>query len=193
MAASMPALEIKTVPDHERLLTTPCVEVEFPLSQETQAFIQALKEKVIEIDAAGLAATQVGSNLRIIAYQVSALALSIRVDAEKVVPLTALINPSYEIINEEERTLDWEGCFSIPQQLGKIWRATRIKYRGFDEEGRLIEGEAKGFLARLLQHEIDHINGKLCRDKYPEGGFYGDAESMKIIRMEEIAARTAIS
>lgn len=181
-------LDITTIetPEHVKVLTTPAETVTFPLSPETKAFIQNLKDKVMELDAAGLAAPQVGWNVRIIAYQVSEIALKYRDDVEDLVPLSILINPSYEVIDGHERTLDWEGCYSVTSSYGKVWRATKIKYQGYDEHGNRVEGIAKGFLARLLQHEIDHTEGKLCKDKYPEGGFYGEFEAMKAIRMKEI-------
>jgi peptide deformylase len=180
-------LDIKQIENNEdvSVLTTKTLPVTFPLTPEIQNFVTALKAKVLELNAAGLAATQVGSNLSIIAYHVHEDALKYRSDIEYLVPLSVLINPSYEIMDANDRTLDWEGCFSVRSQYGKIWRPKHIRFQGFDESGNAIKGEARGYLARLLQHEIDHINGKLCKDKYPEGGFYGDFEKMQKIRAEE--------
>ena len=186
-------LEIVNVenPLYKSVLTTSAKEVTFPLSEEIQQFIGLLKDKTIEVNAAGLAAPQVNKPLRIIAIQVTEEARKWRDDVEYLLPLTVLINPSYEIINLDRRTLDWEGCFSVTSEFGKTWRATHIRYQGFDEEGNFVEGQANGFLARLLQHEIDHLNGKLCKEKYPEGGFYGPFEKMREIRMKEIDDKNA--
>ncbi|MBX9977473.1 MAG: peptide deformylase [Alphaproteobacteria bacterium] len=181
-------------PDRAPVLHTPAKDVEFPLSQEIKDLIAGMKDLMEhKLYAAGLAAVQVGAPYKVIVYQVTPEALKIREDARDVVPPTALINPSYEIIQGSGTTFDWEFCFSVLDQGGKVTRPTSIKYTGYDEDGHFIEGEAHGFLARLLQHEIDHVNGLLCSRLYPSGGFYGPRDAMFKIREEEIAKKKELS
>ena len=71
-----------------------------------------------------------------------------------------LINPQIEALGETEEE-DWEGCLSVPGLRGVVPRFARIRYAGFDAEGRRIEREAEGFHARVVQHECDHLIGKL--------------------------------
>ena len=91
------------------------------------------------------------------------------IDAERVdddgeetrsVPTTALINPEFEPIGDE-MALGWEGCLSIPGLTGAVPRFSRIRYRGMSTTGQAIEREAVGFHARVVQHEIDHLDGIL--------------------------------
>lgn len=176
--------------DRADVLNHPARQVEFPLSPEARDTINTLKRLTTTVmNGAGLAAPQIGVDLRIIAYQVTPESLVIRDDAQDVVPLAILINPTYTVIENGKKSLDWEFCFSILDQGGKVWRPTSIRYTGYNEDGVFIEGEAHGFLARLLQHEIDHVNGLLCNRLYPEGGFFGNREEMFKVRQEEIAEK----
>lgn len=173
--------------ERAHVLHQPAREVEFSLSQEAKKTIETMKRLTTELSAAGLAAPQINVDLRIIAYQVPPESLLIREDAREVVPLSILINPTYTIIDNNKKTWDWEFCFSILDQGGKVWRPTSIHYSGFREDGAFVEAEAHGFVARLLQHEIDHVNGLLCNRLYPEGRFYGDRDAMLQIRQKELA------
>jgi peptide deformylase len=76
------------------------------------------------------------------------------------VPETVLINPSIEPLSDEEED-GWEGCLSVPGLRAVVPRFARIRYRGFDAKGRAIDREAEGFHARVVQHECDHLIGKL--------------------------------
>lgn len=184
--------EIVTTCQHDRahVLHQSAREVEFPLSEEALDTIKTLKRLTTTVMyGAGLAAPQIGVDLRIIVYQVVPEALVIREDAREVVPLTVLINPTYTIIETGEKTFDWEFCFSVLDQGGKVWRPTSINYTGYTEDGTFIQGEAHGFLARLLQHEIDHVNGLLCNRLYEAGGVFGDRQKMFEIRQQEIEAK----
>lgn len=100
--------------------------------------------------------------------------------------MTTLINPSYTPHEEEGKALDWEGCFSVQSQMGKVWRFKTITYSGQTEEGELVEGIARGYLARLLQHEIDHLDGKLALDFYDPLSPQGPIEEMRKIRLKEV-------
>ena len=77
-----------------------------------------------------------------------------------VVPRTVLINPVITPLGDEEED-DWEGCLSVPGLRGKVPRWSRIRYTGFDEKGQVIDRTVDGFHARVVQHECDHLIGKL--------------------------------
>ena len=76
------------------------------------------------------------------------------------VPETVLLNPTVEAIGSDEEE-GWEGCLSVPGMRGVVPRFTRIRYSGFDPQGKLIDREVDGFHARVVQHECDHLIGKL--------------------------------
>ncbi len=75
-------------------------------------------------------------------------------------PITVLINPSYEVVGEEAYELN-EGCLSVPEKRGIVLRPKRLRYTYQDETGAVISGETDSFFARVLQHEVDHMNGVL--------------------------------
>ena len=77
------------------------------------------------------------------------------------VPMTVLINPVIEPLGAEMDTEGWEGCLSVPGLRGQVPRYQRIRYRGFDARGTAFEREAEGFHARVVQHECDHLIGRL--------------------------------
>ena len=106
---------------------------------------------------AGLAAPQIGESLQLVIF---GFAHSERYPEAPPVPRTVLLNPTIEPLDgiEEE---GWEGCLSVPGLRGVVPRFARIRYRGFDPEGRPIEREAEGFHARVVQHEVDHLIGRL--------------------------------
>lgn len=181
-------LELVTIehtPNAEEILKKPARTVEFPLSEDILALISAMKKKVIEIDGVGLAANQVGHHLRIIVYLVPEKTLSYRVDATEEVPPTVLINPSYTVIEEEGMFADWEGCFSVAEKVGKVKRYNSIYYEGQTVEGEMIKAKASGFLARVIQHEIDHVNGVLILDRLTPDCVQGNPKEMMAIRQKE--------
>ena len=173
---------------HEKshVLNTPSKEVTFPLSDAMRTLIDNMKYELIAHDAAGFAAPQFGEHWRIIVYHVTELALKVREDARHVVPVTVLINPTYEAIESSGTTYDWEFCFSVMSEGGKVYRPTSIRLKAYDDEGRLVERDVHGFEARLLQHEIDHVHGLLCSRLYEAGGFHGPREEMMAVRKKEI-------
>lgn len=190
-----PSLAIVTTCQNDRahVLHEKARDVTFPLTQETKDLIAGMKNLASDtLHAAGLAAPQVGAGVRVIVYQVTEESLKIREDAREVVPLTALINPTYEAIPDSGTTHDWEFCFSVLDQGGKVYRPTSIQYSGYREDGTFVEAVAHGFLARLLQHEIDHVNGLLCSRLYPAGGFYGERDVMFDIRKKEIEEKKTV-
>ncbi len=170
---------------NNKVLLEPAQDVSFPLSLELDTLVDAMLEKLVEIQGAGLAAPQVGYPYKIIVYQVLEIAKNFRADWQGSLPPTALINPTYEPIIEAGYTDDWEGCFSVETQMGKIRRYTSINFQGFDRLGNKVEGQASGYLARILQHEIDHLNGCLILKHFRNDLPFGSIQEMQKLRQEE--------
>jgi len=124
---------------------------------ELKALIADMRDTMAEYDGAGLAAPQIGVGLRVVIFGVHA---NPRYPDAPEVPDTVLINPEIEIL-DEEKECGWEGCLSLPGLRGLVPRYKRIRYRGRDENGNIIEREADGFHARVVQHECDHLDGVL--------------------------------
>jgi peptide deformylase len=106
---------------------------------------------------AGLAAPQIGVDLQLVVFGFES---SARYPDAPPVPRTVLLNPVIEPLDAEMAD-GWEGCLSVPGLRGLVPRHARIRYRGFDAAGRAIEREAEGFHARVVQHECDHLIGRL--------------------------------
>jgi peptide deformylase len=149
----MSALEIKKYPD--KILKTkasPIIEIDSIL----QKLIDDMAETMYAEKGVGLAANQVGILKRLCTIDVS------YVDGGKI-PFIALINP--EIIEKTGAEKAEEGCLSVPDYRAIVKRSEQILVRGLDRKGKSIEIEASGLLARVLQHEIDHLDGVLFVDK----------------------------
>jgi peptide deformylase len=139
----------------------------FPLSAEDIKNIDTLEAKYdAEENCAGLAGPQIGFGKAVIIFAVTddPDLKKFRKDLIDTMPKTMWLNPSYEPISEE-MSEDWEGCFSVPDVAGLVRRYTKIRYTAFDKTGKKITGIATGFLARVIQHETDHINGILFTSK----------------------------
>ncbi len=172
--------------DCERTLKEPAKEVPFPLSEEHLNLIHAMSQKFEDDNMAGLAAPQVGHPWKIILFHVTEMAMENRENADDSVPLTLLINPSYEPVKEDGQNNDWEACFSVHSTMGKVDRWNTIHFKGFNIEGKPVEGLAQGFLARLLQHEIDHVNGVLFVDRLKPENTQGPMDEMRKMRLQEL-------
>lgn len=140
----------------ERLLRVaqPVREFDTP---ELRALIADMFETMHAVNGAGLAAPQIGVDLALVIF---GFAKNQRYPDAPPVPETVLINPSIEPLGDAEEE-GWEGCLSVPGLRGVVPRFTRIRYRGFDPKGAPIDREAEGFHARVVQHECDHLIGKL--------------------------------
>ena len=110
------------------------------------------------VHGAGLAAPQIGVNLQLVIF--GSLTVNPRYPDRPVVPPTVLINPVITPLGPEEEE-DWEGCLSVPGLRGVVPRFARIRYTGLDEKGQPIDRTVDGFHARVVQHECDHLIGKL--------------------------------
>ena len=107
---------------------------------------------------AGLAAPQMGVDLQVVVY--GSTERNPRYPNRPLIPPTVLINPVITPLGEEEES-DWEGCLSVPGLRGLVPRWRSIRYTGFDPFGRPIDRTVEGFHARVVQHECDHLWGKL--------------------------------
>lgn len=139
------------------------VATELIARPEFQQFIDDMIETMHEYDGVGLAAPQVH-----VAQQVAVLEVSKhpRYPDAPSVPLTVLINPKITILGEE--TIDgWEGCLSIPEMRGVVPRYRELRVEALDRQGNPIDFVAKDFHARVVQHEYDHLQGKVYLDRMP--------------------------
>jgi peptide deformylase len=138
--------------------------VHLPFPPGIRQLVANMIETMIDANGAGLAAPQVHVPLRLVLFQAPegradpGLSQSERFD--HTAPLTVLINPELEIVGTETEG-GWEGCLSVPGLRGYVERPAHIRYRGFDQDGQLVERTAKGFHARVVQHECDHLDGIL--------------------------------
>ena len=124
---------------------------------ELRTLIDDLFETMHSVNGAGLAAPQIGVDLQLVIFGFKD---NQRYPDAPPVPQTVLINPTITPLDSAEED-GWEGCLSVPGLRGLVPRAARIRYRGFDPEGRPIDREAEGFHARVVQHECDHLIGRL--------------------------------
>lgn len=121
--------------------------------REMQKFIKDMVETMYVKDGVGLAAIQVGKPIQLCTIVKQFNTFSPEKDL-------CLINPTWTKITRH-KAWDEEGCLSVPRMYGKIQRYTNIKVKALDEKGRPIEFVATNFFARIVQHEIDHLNGHL--------------------------------
>jgi peptide deformylase len=143
------------------VLASPAAPVADPRAPEIRRLIADMAETMLDLNAAGIAAPQVHVPLKIVMFRVSAVRAE-REGADEL-PLTVLINPALTPLGDEMAE-DWEGCLSVPGLRGLVPRHVRLHYRALDPEGGAIDRTVEGFHARVVQHECDHLDGKL----YPQ-------------------------
>ncbi len=124
---------------------------------ELDTLVQDLFDTMHAATGAGLAAPQIGEDIQVVIF---GFAKNQRYPDAPPVPQTVLCNPVIEPLSDAQED-GWEGCLSVPGLRGVVPRFTRIRYRGFDAQGHPIEREAEGFHARVVQHECDHLIGRL--------------------------------
>ena len=131
--------------------------------------IKDMTETMLDANGVGLAAPQVHISKQIIIFRIPE-------EDEKrnnnTIEITALINPKIIKISEETDN-QWEGCLSIPGMTGLVKRYSKIKYKGFDMNGNIIKKEAEGLHARIVQHEIDHLQGILYINRLVNSKAFG--------------------
>ncbi|HEY5603012.1 MAG TPA: peptide deformylase [Gammaproteobacteria bacterium] len=157
------------------LLQEPSAEVTEFNTVELDRLIQDLFDTMRAEDGAGIAAPQIGILKRVVIFGVEDD--NPRYPGRGFVPTTILINP---VITPLDAAMDdgWEGCLSVPGMRGLVPRYTRVRYRGYDEKGRLIERDAEGFHARVAQHECDHLDGILYPQRIRDMTQFGFKEEL---------------
>ena len=125
---------------------------------ELHQLIADMRETMVAVNGAGLAAPQIGVNLQLVIF--GSTARNPRYPDRPLVPPTVLMNPVITPLGPEEEE-DWEGCLSVPGLRGVVPRWSHIRYTGVDERGQPIDRTVDGFHARVVQHECDHLIGKL--------------------------------
>ena len=124
---------------------------------ELHALVADMFDTMHAAQGAGLAAPQIGVDLQLVIF---GFKKNDRYPDAPPVPETVLINPQITPLSTMEEE-GWEGCLSVPGMRGVVPRFTRIRYTGFGPDGEAIDREAEGFHARVVQHECDHLVGKL--------------------------------
>lgn len=141
----------------ERLLRVAQPVTEFD-TDALHLLVADMFETMRAVNGAGLAAPQIAVDLQLVIFGTDAV--NPRYPDAPLIPRTVLLNPVITPIGDEEE-VGWEGCLSVPGLRGMVPRWSRIRYTGFDPFGEPIEREADGFHARVVQHECDHLIGKL--------------------------------
>ncbi len=131
---------------------------------ELHTLVADMQETMVAANGAGLAAPQIGVDLQLVIF---GFQRNERYPEAPPVPLTVLINPQISPLSDE-LVEGWEGCLSVPGLRGQVPRWARIRYTGFDLQGNAIEQEADGFHARVVQHECDHLIGRLYPTRMPD-------------------------
>jgi len=141
-----------------RQIAEPITDVHLP---ETRSMITALQTTLATSQGVGLAAPQIGLSKRLI---IVASRPTTRYPNAPLMAPTVMVNPSYEIVSDEQEK-DWEGCLSIPSIRALVPRYRRISIRYTNQQGETVASELEGFVARVFQHEIDHLDGRVYLDR----------------------------
>jgi peptide deformylase len=141
---------------------------------ELQQLVADMHETMLAANGAGLAAPQIGVGLRVVIFGGGPSARYPDVDA---VPYTVLVNPQLRPLRGG-RAEDWEGCLSVPGMRGLVPRHRRLRYRGFDQWGQAIDRTVADFHARVVQHEVDHLDGVLYPSRIKDLRKFGFVEEL---------------
>jgi peptide deformylase len=143
---------------------------------EWLSLLADMRETMDHLDGAGLAAPQIGVDLRVVMFGFDS---NPRYPQAEGVPFTVLVNPVLEPLAADEED-GWEGCLSLPGLRGLVPRFKRLRYSGYDERGRPIVREAEGFHARVVQHECDHLDGILYPMRMRDMSRFGFTDVLRI-------------
>jgi peptide deformylase len=124
---------------------------------ELHALLDDMRDTMAHLNGAGLAAPQIGVGWRVVIFGSDS---NPRYPDAPPIPKTVLINPVLTQLTDEIEE-GWEGCLSVPGMRGVVPRAYRLRYTGFDEKGNPVDRTVDGFHARVVQHEVDHLDGIL--------------------------------
>ena len=148
------------------ILLKKAIEIKDFSSGSLKNIIYNMSETMIDYNGIGLAAPQVHLSKRIVIFRNPD-----QEESEKI-NISPLINPIFSPLSEETED-DWEGCLSIPGMQGLVRRYKKIIYSGFDLDGNKINIQAEGLHARVVQHEIDHLDGILYTDRLVDKKAFG--------------------
>ena len=126
-------------------------------SPELHELLEDMRDTMTAMRGAGIAAPQIGVSKQVVIFGFDQ---NPRYPDAEAVPFTVLINPIIEPVGDEMEE-GWEGCLSVPGMRGVVPRYKQLRYRGFDEKGQPIDRTVSDFHARVVQHECDHLIGKL--------------------------------
>jgi len=141
---------------------------------ELEALLRDMQDTMRSLDGAGLAAPQIGVGLRVVIF---GFEHNERYPQAPAVPYTVLINPTLAPLSEELEE-GWEGCLSVPGLRGLVPRHKHLRYSGVDEHGRPFERTVSGFHARVVQHEVDHLDGILYPRRIQDLTKFGFTEAL---------------
>jgi len=146
-----------------------------PTDPRWKALAADMEETMLAADGLGLAAPQVGVGVRMVLFSVA-----------DEVPLTVMLNPEITPLSDATDEA-YEACLSVPGLMGKVPRWTEIGYKGVDLDGNIFEREAKGFHARVVQHECDHLWGRLYLSRMADLGSLAYRDELIRVASEESA------
>ena len=161
----------------EPILSKVCNKVDINnIDSEILDIIEDLKATLDYGTGLGIAAPQIGVDKRIIV--VGAKKENIHYEDPEEIPLEAMINPSWEKLSDE-KDIQFEGCMSVPVIRGKVERYKKIRLTYYNEKGQKIVKDIKGFFARLIQHECDHLDGIVFLDKVKGTNCFATKENIE--------------
>jgi peptide deformylase len=141
---------------------------------ELEQLIADMRDTMRKLDGAGLAAPQIGVSLRLVIFGMDT---NPRYPDADPVPYTVLINPTLTPLSAEMDD-GWEGCLSVPGMRGLVPRYRELRYTGFDAQGRPIDRSVNNFHARVVQHEVDHLDGILYPRRIRDLTQFGFSEAL---------------
>lgn len=143
-------------------------------TRELESLLGDMRDTMQDLNGAGLAAPQIGVGLRVVIFGIEA---NPRYPGAEPVPFTVLINPELTALGEEMEE-GWEGCLSVPGMRGLVPRYRHLRYTGLDAAGRPIDRTVTDFHARVVQHEVDHLDGILYPRRIRDLSQFGFTEAL---------------
>ena len=141
---------------------------------ELRALVADMDDTMRALGGAGIAAPQIGVSVRVVIFE---LKDNPRYPHITPVPYTVLVNPLVTPLGAEQDE-GWEGCLSVPGMRGLVPRYRRLRYRGFDQHGAPLDRTVEGFHARVVQHEVDHLDGILFPQRVRDLRDFGFEEAL---------------
>ena len=143
-------------------------------SPELHELIADMDDTMRALSGAGIAAPQIGVGLRVVIFE---LKDNPRYPHIAPVPYTVLVNPVLTPIGSEQEE-GWEGCLSVPGLRGLVPRYRHLRYQGFDQHGQALDRTVEGFHARVVQHEVDHLDGVLFPQRIRDLASFGFEDAL---------------